>query len=336
MADIVLGLGSSHGPLLSTPPEEWHQRAEADRRNTGLWYRGRQWTFDDLVRERGGPEAFREDLDLTVRRERRQACDAAIDSLSAALYEAAPDVVVIVTDDQREVFSEQLQPTMGIFHGDEVAHMPLAEEQLTEMGPGLAVAASGHVPDEPRTYPCAPDLALHAIHSLMEDGFDVAASRRLPAGSHEDHSIGHGFGFVYKRIMPDPLPMLPVFVNSFYPPNQPTAARCYAFGQALGRAFTTWGDARRIAVVASGGLTHFVIDEDFDRAFLDALAREDAEYLSSIPGEQLQSGTSEVRNWIVVAGALSGSGRKMQLLDYVPCYRSEAGTGSAMGFAVWK
>lgn len=336
MAEVVLGLGSSHGPLLSTPPEEWHQRAEADRRNTGLWYRGRQWKFDELVHERGGPEAFQDQLGLTVRRNRRQACDAAIETLSTELYEAAPDVVVIVTDDQREVFSEQLQPTMGIFHGDEVAHMPLGEDQLAEMGPGLAVAAGGHVPDEPRMYPCAPDLANHAIGALMEEGFDVATSRRLPAGSHGDHSIGHGFGFVYKRIMPDPIPMLPVFVNSFYPPNQPTAARCYAFGQALGRAFTSWHGSQRIAVVASGGLTHFVIDEDFDRAFLDALAREDAEHLSSIPRDQLQSGTSEMRNWIVVAGALSGSGRKMHLLDYVPCYRSEAGTGSAMGFAVWK
>ena len=31
MARIVLGIGTSHGPLLSTPPEMWHLRAEWDR-----------------------------------------------------------------------------------------------------------------------------------------------------------------------------------------------------------------------------------------------------------------------------------------------------------------
>ena len=32
---------------------------------------------------------------------------------------------------------------------------------------------------------------------------------------------------------------------------------------------------------------------------------------------------------------LAEGGFKMTLLDYVPCYRSEAGTGNAMGFATW-
>lgn len=336
MAEIILGLGSSHGPLLSTPPEEWHQRAAADRRNSGLWYRGRQWSFDELVTERGGPGVFQEEIDPGVCHQRRQACDAAIDTLSKTLYETSPDVVVIVTDDQREAFSEELQPTMGIFYGDEVAHMPLDEDTLAAMGPGLAVAASGHVPDEPKTYPCAPDLARHTIGTLIDDGFDVATSARMPAGSHGDHSIGHGFGFIYKRIMPDPIPILPVFVNSFYPPNQPTAARCFDFGRALGRAVASWNTTRTVAFVASGGLTHFVIEEDFDRAFLDALAQDDQAYLTGIPQDRLQSGTSEMRNWIVVAGAMSTSPHTMELIDYVPCYRSEAGTGSAMGFAQWK
>ena len=31
MAEIVLGIGASHGPLLSTPPEKWDLRAKADR-----------------------------------------------------------------------------------------------------------------------------------------------------------------------------------------------------------------------------------------------------------------------------------------------------------------
>jgi 3-O-methylgallate 3,4-dioxygenase len=49
-----------------------------------------------------------------------------------------------------------------------------------------------------------------------------------------------------------------------------------------------------------------------------------------------QSGTSEVKNWITVAGILAETKLRMKLLDYVPCYRSEAGTGNAMAFATWE
>jgi 3-O-methylgallate 3,4-dioxygenase len=49
---------------------------------------------------------------------------------------------------------------------------------------------------------------------------------------------------------------------------------------------------------------------------------------------QLNSGTSEIRNWIAAAGALEGLETAWQ--DYVPCYRSPAGTGCGMGFAVWR
>ena len=55
--------------------------------------------------------------------------------------------------------------------------------------------------------------------------------------------------------------------------------------------------------------------------------------LTSIPKERLNSGNSEIRNWIATAGAVEHL--KMQLIDYVPCYRSPAGTGCAMGFAQW-
>ena len=49
----------------------------------------------------------------------------------------------------------------------------------------------------------------------------------------------------------------------------------------------------------------------------------------------LRSGTSEYRNWIVVAGALERAALKAHCVDYQPCYRSEAGTGCGMAFVVW-
>ena len=86
-------------------------------------------------------------------------------------------------------------------------------------------------------------------------------------------------------------------------------------------------------MAASGGLSHFVIDEDLDHQVLTALRNRDVAALSEIPREKLNSGNSEIRNWIAVAGAVEHL--DMQVVDYVPCYRSPAGTGCAMGFAQW-
>jgi len=66
---------------------------------------------------------------------------------------------------------------------------------------------------------------------------------------------------------------------------------------------------------------------------LKALEDRDVETLTSLPRQRLQSGTSEIRNWITVAGA--SQHLEMETFDYVPCYRSPAGTGCAMAFAQW-
>ena len=68
---------------------------------------------------------------------------------------------------------------------------------------------------------------------------------------------------------------------------------------------------------------------------LEAMQSGDVDTLVNEPQEIFESGTSETKNWFAAIGALSGTGFKMDLLDYVPCYRSEAGTGNAMGFAIW-
>ena len=78
------------------------------------------------------------------------------------------------------------------------------------------------------------------------------------------------------------------------------------------------------------GLSHFVVDEAFDRRVIEMMRRSDGEALGALPESLFQSGTSEIKNWIVIAGAMSEAGFTMTLVGYVPCYRSEAGTGNAM------
>jgi hypothetical protein len=63
------------------------------------------------------------------------------------------------------------------------------------------------------------------------------------------------------------------------------------------------------------------------------LTKKDKQALVNLPTAKLVYGTSEIRNWILVAGAVETL--EMKLIDYVPCYRTEAGTGCAMAFAHW-
>jgi AmmeMemoRadiSam system protein B len=146
--------------------------------------------------------------------------------------------------------------------------------------------------------------------------------------------MGHAFSFVYGRLMHGKaVPTVPVMVNTYYPPNQPTPKRCYELGRTVRAAIESWPSDARVAVVASGGLSHFVIDEELDHQVIDALQRKNVEAIYALPRKRMNSGTSEIRNWLVTAGAVEHL--DMKLIDYVPCYRSPAGTGCAMGFAQW-
>ncbi|GAB3200147.1 hypothetical protein GCM10027062_18770 [Nocardioides hungaricus] len=335
MAQIALGVGSSHAPQLSTPPEDWGLRATADRRNTALAFRGRTYAFEELRAVRGA--AFAAECEPSQMRERHTRSRAAIDQLAAAVRDRDLDVLVIVSSDHKETFTDELLAPFAVYWGETVQHEPLTQEDLDAMPPGLAVAEVANVPEVSTTRTCHPDLALHLIRSAGAAGFDVGASRMLPAGRYGDHGIPHGWGFVLQQILGEDgqIPIVPVFVNTFWQPNPPSARRCHDLGVALGEAIAGFPADLRVGVVASGGLSHFVLDEDLDRGFLDALCAEDADRMSGLADDLLVAGSSELRNWIVVAGALAGRGLRAEVVDYVPCYRTDAGTGCGMGFVTW-
>jgi hypothetical protein len=338
MAKIVLGVGTSHGPMLSTPPEEWGQRAVADRRggpSHELWFRGTHYSYDDLERLRAD-EHLESQITAEKMREHHTACQQAINNVADVFAGVAPDVAVIIGDDQEEVIHDDNMPAFMVYWGDSVDNVPMSAEQAAKAPPGIAIAAWGHLPPQPTVNPCEPGLARHIIDCMIDEEFDVAHSRKLPAGRHGTHGIPHAYGFIYRRIMNDEvIPNVPVFINTFYPPNQPRLTRCYKFGKALGRAIKSWDSDKTVAIVASGGLSHFVIEEDLDQDVIAALRNKDDEKLTHMPEEYFNAGTSEIRNWIALAGAMNDTNLRMSLVDYVPCYRSPAGTGNAMGFATW-
>jgi 3-O-methylgallate 3,4-dioxygenase len=131
-----------------------------------------------------------------------------------------------------------------------------------------------------------------------------------------------------------PIPIVPVFLNTYFPPNQPSPRRCYKLGQAVRKSVEAFPGDARVGVLASGGLSHFLVDEELDRAILKALADKDRAFLQTLPRHKLHAGSSEILNWVAVAGAAEGI--DLDWFEYVPGYRTPAGTGTGMSFATWR
>jgi hypothetical protein len=306
--------------MLSTPREAFAGLAELDR--------ARLPEFAAAARER--TSWIGRELRPDVLRARHEATQAAIGQLAAALVKEALDALIVIGDDQSEWFTPDNQPALCIYWGEAVENLPPPIESLP---PLRRLSYWGWYGDGAnRAFPVDASLARHLVETLTRaHDFDVAHVRRQPRHG----PFGHAWGFVHQRLMGDRLvPIVPILLNTYYPPNQPTPRRCHALGRAIRQAVEAWPMDRRVGVAASGGLSHFFVDEELDRHVLDMLAKKDADALAALPLHKIESGSSEIRTWIAAAGAVEHL--EMQLVDYVPCFRSEAGSGVGMAFAIWR
>lgn len=331
MARIVLGVGTSHSPLLVLGGSNWELRSHDDKRNKTLnTLDGRLISYEQLVSERGEP--FVRESDPTGFPGLAARAESALDRLTARLKAAYPDVVLVVGDDQGELFSPDNFPAIAVYRGEELVMKP--SEHLKGM-PSWADTKfwSGYRMDLPHRYPGAPQLANELVEGLIREGVDVTSCASVPDPTQR--GFGHAFGFVIERLMKDmQVPMLPVMLNTYFPPNTPTAARCHEIGTKIGKLLAASPSAARVAVVASGGLSHFICEEAFDREVVAALQEHDAARLCAIPQDALLSGSSEIRNWVMVSGMVSHL--RSDLVEYIPVRRTQAGTGIGLAFMTWR
>jgi hypothetical protein len=279
----------------------------------------------------------RADLDRIAREitpekmlQRHERNQKSITRLTKALYEADLDVLVMLGDDQQEYLLDDNMPMICVYWGDQFSVPGREGDAGTSNSPLIGYSIEDSV------VPAKSDLGRHLIEYLVEAEFDIGSSKFLDPnkGGRARGGIGHAFGYVYHRIMTDKIiPAVPIMVNTYYPPNQPTPKRCYDLGRTVRSAIEAWPTKARVGVLASGGLSHFVVDEELDEMALDGMKDRSVAKLGRLPREKMHSGNSEIRNWIAVTGATEHL--DMELVDYVPCYRSPAGTGCAMGFAIW-
>ena len=137
----------------------------------------------------------------------------------------------------------------------------------------------------------------------------------------------------YRYLHGTSVPIVPIFLNTYNPPNQPLPQRCVALGRAIHASVASFPEDLRVGIMASGGMSHFRVEEDLDRSVFDAIRRKDIDFLAALKPYRLLAGSSELRNWIVAAAAATHL--EMSWSAYIPGYRTLALSGTGLGFARW-
>lgn len=216
-----------------------------------------------------------------------EACFGAMDTVREHLDKLAPDALVLFGTDHFNTYSLDMVPPWCLGRGDTF-------DGYADNMPFYSVSG-------------APGLARGLLDGLMEEGFEMAFSDEMRL----DHSFMGPLHFVTPQMG---LPVVPVFQNCLAAPF-PTPRRSYELGAAIRRVVEAMSGDERIAIMGTGGLSHWIggpdhgrLNADYDRFFLERFADDDPEFLRNLTAEeifdQLGNGGQEVRNWITVRGAV--------------------------------
>lgn len=239
----------------------------------------------------------------------------AFEELGRRLGAARPDVLIVVSPDHWSNFFLDNYPAVCIGVG--AVHEGPPEPWMKGFSHG---PLSGD-----------PGFAMHIAEEAMRAGFEPSLSHRL--------KLDHGACIPLWRMGLEKLPrIVPLLVNSIEPP-MPSLARCLDWGRLLRKAIESYREPLRVAIVATGGLSHSIgeptmgaIHEDFDHETIRRFSNSDDSLVPYLEKElpRRGNGSEEVRNWLVAHGAAHGRG--FELVDYLPVPTVIVGCG----FAAWR
>jgi len=193
------------------------------------------------------------------------------------------------------------------------------------IGEQFAVADEG---GGPRALPPAighPALARHIGQALMADEFDMSFFQDKPL----DHGLFSPLSMLARRNDKGEWParIIPLLVGVLQFPI-PSARRCYKLGRSLRRAIESYPEDLKVALVATGGLSHQVHGErsgfnntPWDMEFLELIEKDPERLADLTHAEYAEYGGfegSEVIMWLVMRGALSANIKKVHQSYYLP------------------
>jgi hypothetical protein len=329
VAELAAAFGSSHSVMLAATREDWIANfRKTDPGMPLIDKTGQRRSYDELLALAPADAADR----VTPGK-----MSAAFDRMTGAVAELTRqflkvplDALITIGDDQHELFQDAMMPSLAIYYGANIRNAARPERPPKDW---YALAQSRrYEPERDVHYPVASDLAQHLIEQLTQSEFDVCAVKEIQADQHE----GHAFSYIHRNYLAGRgLPIVPVFINTYYVPNPISPKRCVALGRALHRAVADFPASSRVGVFASGGLSHFIVDEELDRSVLSALRANDLDFLGRLEPRRLQAGSSEIRGWICAAAVAEAASLRLKWSDYIPAWRTPALTGIGLGFARW-
>jgi gallate dioxygenase len=215
------------------------------------------------------------------------------------LTEKKPDALVFVFNDHVTSFFFDHYSAFALGIDDEYA---VADEGG---GPRALPPISGHAP-----------LARHIGASLMADEFDMSFFQ----GKALDHGLFSPLSVLLPHDPAWPTAVVPLQVGVLQFPL-PSARRCYKLGQSLRRAIESYPEDLKVAIVATGGLSHQVHGEragfnnpGWDAQFLELIENDPVKLTELTHAEYAALGGlegAEVIMWLIMRGALSASVRKL-------------------------
>jgi hypothetical protein len=337
MANLVLAIGTPFSPLMALAPEDWPEYCKGDAKRDFNKRDGSSITYEQLRAQNGDkygsritPEAFQKSSKIA---------QGHLDRIVAELEAAKPDVVVVVADDHSELFDGSVVPVISVYRAAELANAAgdrrtaqFLDKSKEDAPRWRRAIQEVQALDPERHYPGHPAFADCLVRGLIENHVDVAVASEPKDPTK--NGLGFGWGFVINRIVGRMnVPVVPVILNPRYKPGVPTPRRCYEIGQALHAAIVESPEKLRVAIIVSGGLSHLGMDEELDRSLLDAMRANDVERLSKLPREALFAGSCQLLNWVVLAGVVHQLQNRW--LEYLPVYRTAAGTGIGLAFGSW-
>jgi hypothetical protein len=225
----------------------------------------------------------------------RHVIDQGFARAAASMVAAEIDTVIVFANDHFRNFSFDLMPTFTIGTADEYAV------------PAPRFSESLRIPV--RHLSGAENFAGDLFEGLLGAGFDMACAGALDLFDETSVPL--------QLVLPgrQDFSMVPIFINAVAPPlAQPS--RCHELGRAIGALVKDHPDRRRVAILGTGGMSHWVglprtgeVNSDFDRAVLSELvSRSVATLLATDDDNLIQvagNGAFELRNWLAAYGAVS-------------------------------
>src|SRR5579862_5650962 len=109
MARIVLGMGTSHTPMLNAPATDWPRFIERDSQRSNLLdTEGRLTCYEEQLKH--APAGIAAEISPERMQSRHGAVQGALARLAEYLREARLDALIVVGDDQEELYNSANMP----------------------------------------------------------------------------------------------------------------------------------------------------------------------------------------------------------------------------------